>query len=426
MSIAGLILVAGLLLFMAFGMPIAFSLGISTIISILIDGRISLDLFPQRLFGGLDSFPLLAVIFFLAAGELMMQGGITRRLINFAKIFFNRIYGSLSFITFAACALFGAISGSAMATTAAIGGVMYPEMTKDGAYEKQYAATCQAVGGTLGTMIPPSLPLILYGTICNTSIGDLFIAVVIPGLIMMVIYMATSYYFIKRRGYGKEKSTETINPKKAFLDGIWALLSPLIILGGIYGGFFTPTEAAAVACAYAIIIGLFVYKELNLNNIYRALLSASITSASIMLLCSCASFFGYAMTILRIPQIVTEVIISISSSQVMFLLLANLILLICGMFIDATTSILLVIPLLFPAAMLFGVNPIHFGVITCVNLSLGMITPPFGACMFVATGLDRDIKLEAIYKNIIPFCIIALIGVFLVTYVQPLSLLLLR
>ena len=429
MNLASIVLIGGLLVLMLLSVPIIFSLGISSIASVFIDGRISLMLFPQRIFGGLDSFPLMAIIFFLISGEFMMQGGITRRLINFVKIFFGWVRGSLSLVSFAASALFGAISGSAPATTAAIGGIMYPEMIKDGAYPKYFTASVQAVAGTLGTMIPPSIPLIIYGTVTNASIGNLFIATIIPGIVMMTIYMLTAQFIILKKGYAKidnkEKEKEKINVWKVLKEAIWALLAPIIILGGIYSGLFTPTESAAISCGYALIIGLFVYKELDMKKIYKCILSSCITSASIMLLSSTASYFGFAMTTQGIPQKITEFLLTSINSEVVFLLVANLILIICGMFVDATTSILLVVPLLFPAALQFGVDPVHFGIITGINLSVGIMSPPFGICLFVANGLDRSLKLQGIYKEVIPFFIFAIVGILIITFVEPLSFILL-
>lgn len=423
MSIASIFLLCGLIFLMLAGLPIAFSLGIPAILTILISKKVPFLIIPQKFFSATDSFPLLAIIFFLIAGELMLQGGISKRLVNFATSILYWMRGSLSYIAFLSCAFFGAISGSSMATTAAIGGVMYPEMIKDGAYDKHFAGTVQAVGGTLGTMIPPSLPLIIYGTICNTSIRDLFLAVVIPGIIMMVIFMLTSALVINKRGYAREKeSTKKINIREAFLDAFWALLAPVIILGGIYGGIFTPTESAAIACGYALIVGMFVYKELTFKNIYNALLSASITSASIMLLYACAYFFGFMLTIEGVIRLVTEYLIVFASSKFFFLLLANLILLITGMFIDATTAQVLIMPLLFPIANYFGINPVHFGIIVCINLSIGMATPPFGACLFVAAGLDRSLKIELIYRNVIIFAVTGILGILLITFIEPLAL----
>jgi C4-dicarboxylate transporter DctM subunit len=300
---------------------------------------------------------------------------------------------------------------------------MYWEMIKDNKYDKIYSATLQAVGGTLGTMIPPSIALILYANITNTSIADLFVAVVVPGLLMALMYIVAAYFFLLRRGYDlhREKSSEKVNPIAAFFDGIWALLMPLIVLGGIYAGVFTPTESAIVACAYAIIVGFFIYKELNLKNLYNALTKSAVVSATIMLLVATASFFGWVMAIMNIPSRVTAFLAVFMSSKLMFLFVTNILFLICGMFMETSVIILLVIPLLYRPAADVGINLIHFGVIACINLSMGMVTPPFGASLFVAANMTSN-KIEPMYKEVILYCLTGIAGILLVTYVEPLSL----
>lgn len=424
MDIAAIVLVVSLIVFMAIGIPITFSLGMSSVLAIMLSKPLQISLVATKVFAGADSFPILAVIYFMIAGDLMLQGGLTKRLVALFRKVLGWLPGSMVVISFVTCAFFGAISGSALATTAAIGNVMYPEMTKDDEYPVPFAASVQAVGGTLGTMIPPSLPLILYGCISGTSVSNLFIATIIPGLLMMSIYTGTGLFMANKRGYGRNDKVSTQDDKsfwKVFWEAVPALLSPIIILGGIYGGVFTATEAAIVACLYSLIIGIFVYKELDIKTAYRAILSAARSSASVMFLCCCATLFGYCMTVLGLPQMVTNAMTEMIHSPVIFLLGANIIYLLCGMFVDATTAILLVCPLLYPAAQAFGIDLVHFGVITGINLSMGIVTPPFGACMFVATGLDKRIKLEDLYKGVIPYCVMGLIGILLVTYIEPIS-----
>lgn len=428
MQPVAIILVVMLVALMVLGVPITFSMGIASLVAIILSTpKMNLMMIPAKIFAGGDSFPLLAIIYFMIAGELMLQGGLTKRIINLAKVLLGWMRGSMIVISFACCAFFGAISGSSLATTAAIGSIMYPEMVHDDQYDPQFAATVQAVGGTLGTMIPPSIPLILYGCIASASVGNLFIGVIVPGLIMMLIYMVTGMIIIRRKGWGIQRPMKHLSLGRAFLDAIPAILSPVIILGGIYGGIFTPTEAAVVACLYSLIIGVFIYKELTWKNTYQAFLNSAKGAANVMFLCCGATLFGYCMTLLGLPQFVAASLTSVLTQRWEFLLVANLIFLVCGMFIDATTTIMLIIPLLFPVASAFGIDLVHFGIITCINLSLGMITPPFGACMFVATNLDRRrVTIEGIYRNIIPFCITALIGVFLVTYVEDIAMFLIR
>ncbi|GHV36017.1 hypothetical protein FACS1894187_09900 [Synergistales bacterium] len=419
-------LFGGAVIFVIIGLPIAFSLGWAGVAALATQGRIPLLVFPQRLWAAIDSMPLLAILYFVVAGELMLQGGISKRLINFVKIFFSWLRGSLAVVSILSCALFGALSGSALATTAAIGSIMYWEMVKDNRYGSVYSATLQAVGGTLGTMIPPSIPLILYANITNASIGDLFIGVVIPGLIMAFMYIIATYYLIIKRGYdlqAEEKTVEKekINPFHAFYEGIWALLMPVIVLGGIYGGIFTPTESAIVACAYAMIVGFFIYKELNFKTLYGALTKSAVVSATIMLLVATASFFGWVMAIMNIPSKVTAFLSLIMGSKYVYLLVVNILFLICGMFMETSVIILLIIPLLYRPAADLGINLIHFGVIACINLSMGMITPPFGTSLFVAANMTSN-KVEPMYKEVMLYCVTGFIGIMLVTYIEPLSL----
>lgn len=424
MSVAAIVLVVSLIVFMAIGIPITFSLGMSSLLAIALSKPLSITLIVTKIFAGADSFPILAVIYFMIAGELMLQGGLTKRLVALFRKLLGWIPGSMVVISFITCAFFGAISGSALATTAAIGNVMYPEMTKDDDYPVPFAASIQAVGGTLGTMIPPSLPLILFGCLSGTSVSSLFIATIIPGLLMTVIYMVTGLIIAHRNGYGRSDQKGTAENRSfltVFKEAIWALLSPLLILGGIYGGIFTATEAAIVACIYSLFVGVFIYRELDLKSAYKAILDAAKSSASVMFLCCCATLFGYCMTVLGLPQLVTQAMTSVIHSPVIFLLGANIIYILCGMFVDATTAILLVCPLLYPAASAFGIDLVQFGVITGINLSMGIVTPPFGGCMFVATGLDRRIKLEDLYKGVLPFCLTGVLGILAVTYIQPLS-----
>lgn len=424
MSVAAIALVVSLIVFMAIGIPITFSLGMSSLLAIALSKPLSITLIVTKIFAGADSFPILAVIYFMIAGELMLQGGLTKRLVALFRKLLGWIPGSMVVISFITCAFFGAISGSALATTAAIGNVMYPEMTKDDDYPVPFAASIQAVGGTLGTMIPPSLPLILFGCLSGTSVSSLFIATIIPGLLMTAIYMATGLVIAHKNGYGRSDqngAAENCSFWTIFKEAIWALLSPLLILGGIYGGIFTATEAAIVACIYSLFVGVFVYHELDLKSAYTAILNAAKSSASVMFLCCCATLFGYCMTVLGLPQLVTAAMTSVIKSPVVFLLGANIIYILCGMFVDATTAILLVCPLLYPAASAFGIDLVQFGVITGINLSMGIVTPPFGGCMFVATGLDKRIKLEDLYRGVIPFCLTGVLGILAVTYIEPLS-----
>lgn len=415
----GAILFVALCVLMLLGVPIAVSLCMSTVLVMVMVLDVNLMSFPQKLFAGADSFPLMAVIFFMVAGELMLQGGISKRLVNVAKIFLSKLRGSLALISFVTCGFFGALSGSALATTAAIGGVMYPEMKEDGTYDDSFSLTVQAVGGTLGPMIPPSIPLILYGMVASTSVGALFASTVVPGIIVCLAYCLTGYVILKKRNMGYRqypKPARKPGEKNIFLDAIWAMLTPVIILGGIYSGVFSPTESAAVACLYAFIVGRFVYKELTLKKLFNALFNTMKSSVVVMFLCTCATFFGWALTLQGTTNLIINFLIeTITNKYVMFLII-DLIVLVAGMFVDGGTIILLLVPLLYPAAAALGINLVHLGVVFCIGIAVGNVTPPFGACLFVANGLDKNVKLEAIFREVIPFCVVATLTILLLTF----------
>lgn len=415
----GAILFVALCVLMLLGVPIAVSLCMSTVLVMVMVLDVNLMSFPQKLFAGADSFPLMAVIFFMVAGELMLQGGISKRLVNVAKIFLSKLRGSLALISFVTCGFFGALSGSALATTAAIGGVMYPEMKEDGTYDDSFSLTVQAVGGTLGPMIPPSIPLILYGMVASTSVGALFASTVVPGIIVCLAYCLTGYVILKKRNMGYRqypKPARKPGEKNIFLDAIWAMLTPVIILGGIYSGVFSRTESAAVACLYAFIVGRFVYKELTLKKLFNALFNAMKSSVVVMFLCTCATFFGWALTLQGTTNLIINFLIeTITNKYVMFLII-DLIVLVAGMFVDGGTIILLLVPLLYPAAAALGINLVHLGVVFCIGIAVGNVTPPFGACLFVANGLDKNVKLEAIFREVIPFCVVATLTILLLTF----------
>lgn len=420
MTTIGIVLCMSAVVLILIGLPIAYALSAAGVLALAVDGGTPLMVFPQRFFTAINSFPLMAIIFFVIAGELMMQGGISKRLVNFCAVFFGWMRGSLSLITIVTSAFFGAISGSALATAAAIGGIMYPEMIKDNEYEPEFASAVIGVSGTLGLMIPPSIPLILYGTLTGASVGGLFLAIVIPGILITVLYMVTSYSVIIKKGMAKGTKREKVNLLKAFWEGLPALITPVIILGGIYSGIFTPTESAIAASVYAILIGVFVYKELTFQTAYAALVNSAVTSAIIMFLIGAASFFGWVMTVQNIPQIVSAWLVSVSGSRLTFLIMVNVFYLIAGMLMETSTIILLAVPLVYPVAMQFGIDPIHFGVITCTNLAMGMFTPPFGANIFLSAGMGH-LKVDAVFKAALPFIFVAIIGCLIITFVPVLS-----
>lgn len=419
MSIAAAVLISLVVVFMVIGVPIALSLGAAGVAPLILNGKPPLLILPQRLIAAVDSFPMMAVIFFVLAGELMLQGGISKRLVNLATCMFGNIKGSLAVISIITCAFFGALSGSSLATTAAIGGIMYPEMVKDG-YEKSFSATLQSAGGILGVLIPPSIPLVVFGVVTGASVGDLFLAVIPAGIILTVLFIIASYFVIGREKMAITNSRPETTFGKALFQAVWALFMPIIILGGIYTGVFTPTESAIVACLYALLVGIFVYRTLRPAVLYEVLKSTAVTSAAVMFLVACAAFFGWVMTHLNIPQSVTAFLVSAIHTRTAFLFMVIIILLAAGMLLDTAVCILLVMPLIFPVSQRFDIHPTHLGILTVVNLGLGNITPPFGATLFVSSSMTK-VPIDSIYKRVWPFIAVGLIDIFLVTYWEGLS-----
>ncbi len=418
-GLIALVLFGTLLVLFLLKVPIGFALIISCIPAMMISG-IPFDYIPKRLFTACDSFAFMAVPFFILAGTLMSQGGISERLIAFANALIGRFSGGLGLVSIAACMFFAAISGSSAATTAAIGGIMIPEMVKR-KYDIDFAASINAAGGTIGVIIPPSIPFVTYGILTGTSVSTLFIAGFGPGLLMGLALMLVVYFISKKHGYKEEKKADIKEILTTFKDAVLAILMPVIVLGGIYSGLFTPTEAAVVAVVYGFVIGAFVYRNISLKSLFQILKDSAVSTAQILLLICSAALFGYVLTYNRIPDMIAEAILSISDEKYIIMLLITILLLLIGTFMDTIAALLIVVPIMFPVITQIGVNPVHFGMIICVTLALGMITPPFGVCLFVASGV-ANISLEAVTRKIIPFIIALLVVVFMVVYIEPISL----
>ena len=417
---AGLVLIISLCILMFSGIPVAVSLCAAGLITMrLCMPEVNMISFAQKLFGGLNSFPMLAIIFFMVSGELMLQGGLSKRIVNVAKVFLSKIRGALALISFVACALFGAMCGSGIATTSAIGSLMYPEMKADGTYDNSFSLACQAVGGTLGQMIPPSTPLIIYALASNASVPALFAGVLVPGITVCLAYCIVGYFVLKKRNMGTrryEKPERKPGEKSMVVDALWALMTPVILLGGIYSGIFSPTESAAVACLYAWFVGTFIYKELPPRAFYNAMVKSVIGTAAMMFLCTSANYFGWVLTYSGESNRIVNMIITTVSSKYVFLFIVDLLILFAGMFVDAATIILLLVPLLAPAASQLGVDLIHFGVVFAVGVSVGNISPPFGTCLFVANGMQKDMPISKIYREVMPFVIVAALLTILYSY----------
>jgi len=413
-----LFLAMGILIFI--NVPIAISIGLGTMVAIAFQGKIPMFIVAQRMFTGMDSFPLLAIPLFMIAGTLMERGGISRRLIAFASSLVGNVWGGLGIISILACMFFAAISGSAPATVVAIGSIMIPAMIREG-YDKAFAVALMAAGGTIGVIIPPSIPFVTYGITMNVSIGKLFAAGIGPGLLMGGALIIVCYFYSKKRGY-RSSNTEQRHPFKAFLDAILGLMMPIIILGGIYGGVFTPTEAAAVACVYSLIVGACVYRELNFKQIYVCMYSAAVPAAMVMLIIGCAQSMGWMLTTEQVPVKIAQFVADFTSSQFMLLMLINVVLLIVGCLMELNASIIILGPIFMPLIMKFGVDPVHFGVIMVVNMTIGLLTPPLGVNLFVANGLRKDVSFKEIVLKVIPMLIALIIVLLILTYVPQTSL----
>ena len=404
------------------GVPIAISLGVSALVAIYFGSTLPLGIIAQKAFTSLDSFPLLAIPFFMLAGVLMSKGGVSKRLLDMAAAMVGWIVGGLSLVTIVASMFFAAISGSGPATVAAIGGFMIPEM-KNKKYDGGFAAAVSASAGSIGVIIPPSIPFVLYGVIGSVSVGSMFLAGILPGIIIGLGLMITAYFIAKKRGYKSETNT-TFSFKdvlKATYDAKWALLIPVIILGGIYGGFFSPTEAAVVAVVYSLIVGLYVYKELTWKTVFECFREAVVINATTMIIIGLSVSFAYFMTLERVPDDISLFLTELSTNPIVILIAINIILLIVGMFIDTISALVILTPILLPIVVAVGIDPIHFGVILVSNLAIGFITPPLGVNLFVASSVG-NVKFEKIVMAIIPFLFSMIICLIVITFVPSLSL----
>ncbi|MGH2317191.1 TRAP transporter large permease [Planococcus sp. SE5232] len=406
------------------GVPIAIALGVSALTAIYFGTTLPLSIITQKAFTSLDSFPLLAIPFFMLAGILMGKGGVSKRLLAFASALVGWMTGGLSMVTIVACMFFAAISGSGPATVAAIGGFMIPAMIARN-YDGGFASAVSASAGSIGVIIPPSIPFVLYGVIGGVSVGSMFLAGIIPGLIIGSGLLLTAYIISKIRGYKPEPGEATSivfkDVLKTFWDAKWALLIPVIILGGIYGGIFSPTEAAVVAVVYAIIIGKFVYKELSWKGLYESFREAIVINATTMIIIGLSVSFAYFMTIEQIPGEISDYLTALSTNPLVILLAINLLLLVVGMFIDTISALVVLTPILLPIVVTVGVDPVHFGVILVANLAIGFVTPPLGVNLFVASSVG-GVRFERIAYAVLPFLLSMIVCLLIITFIPALSL----
>lgn len=409
-------------LFAAFfvGMPICFALGIVSLGSLIISDM-PLVVVVQRMFTGGDSIALIAIPLFMVSGELMFRGGMSKRLVDFAETLLGHFPSGLAMVSILACMFFAAITGSAIAATAAIGGIMIPLMKERG-YDYTFSAPLLACGGSIGPIIPPSIPLLVYGVLASVSVADLFIGGVVPGILMGIGLMIYSYIVGKKRGYrGSEKRATLKEILRSGADALLALFMPIIILGGIMTGYFSPTEAAAVATFYALIVGLFVYHELDLKSIWEAFVNAAKSTGQILIIVALASLFSWVITVAQVPQTVSAFLQANIHSKIAMLLVINVILLIAGTFIDTTSAIVIFAPLFIPICQTLGVDLVHFGMIMAVNLTIGMCTPPLGVCLFVSSSIAK-ISLKDQMRDLIPMLGVLIVVLLMVTYIPGLTL----
>ncbi len=407
--------IAGLFGVFLLGVPISFSLGATTLAG-LIGMGLPLEVIVQRMFKGIDNFSFIAIPLFILAGNLMAVGGISRRITNFSESLVGHWPGGLGMVAIVASMIFAAVTGSAIAATAAIGALLISEMIAKG-YSKSYAASLVATAGSIGPIIPPSIPLVVYGVIVSTSIAKLFMGGVKPGILMGVFLKIANLFISKRRGYvGKDQRTSGPELVQGLKDASLALLMPLIIIGGIVAGVFTPTESAAIAVAYALLLGGVVYRELSWKKIVQAFVEAAITNGVILTVLMTASLFIWFMTVKMIPQAITESLPQVIDTKWGALIIMNIILLIAGTFIDTTSALTIFVPLFLPLVKTFGIDLIHFGVMVAVNLTIGMCTPPLGVCLFVSCEIAGT-TLREMFKDLVIMLIPLLILLLLITYV---------
>lgn len=405
------------LLFILFliGIPICFSLGLVSVFG-MVQGATPMIVVIQRLFTGADSTALIAIPLFILAGGLMVQGGISNRIVSFADALIGHFPSGLALVSILACMFFAAITGSAIAATAAIGGIMIPIMREKN-YEDTFSAPLIACGGSIGPIIPPSIPLLLYGTMANVSVGKLFIGGFIPGIIMGAGLMLYSYMVGKKRRYvGREKRASREEILKTGKDALLALIMPIIIIGGILSGIFTATESGAIACAYAIIIGGFVYKELKWKNMFSLLVDCAKSTGQVLVVVACASLFTWVITVAQVPQTVSALLSESIHSSVLLLLIINIILLIAGKFIDTTSALVIFTPLFLPLVQAMGIDLIHFGLVMAVNLTIGMCTPPLGVCLFVSGSIAK-VSLKDQMRDLVPMLGVLLVVLMIITYI---------
>lgn len=409
------------LLFLSLKMALPLALGLAVVLFVTFDGSLPINVVWQTFFAAFDSFPLLAIPFFMLAGDLMSYGGISKRLVRLALAWLGTVTGALGIVTVACCMFFAAVSGSAPATAATIGALLVPAMVHDG-YDKSFAASLTACGGALGPIIPPSILFIIFGVAAEQSVSALFLAGIGPGILVAIILCIYVHFVAKKKKFGCKRNPAPLSEKlTAIKEASWSLALPVIILGSIYSGFATPTEAAVVASLYALIVGLFIHGDLRVRDLPQIFITTAYTTGYCLLSLAGAAAFAKLLTINMIPTELTQWIMSMTDSPILILLLINVVLLIAGCFIEPIPAIIIFAPLMLPLAKSIGVDPIHFGCIMVLNLTLGMCTPPVGVNLFVTSGM-ANLPVHHMFKWLIPCLACMIVALLIVTYVPALSL----
>nr|WP_272901160.1 TRAP transporter large permease [Alcaligenes faecalis] len=409
-----------MLLFFVLTVPVAIAVGLANMAGVAWEGRMTFLVIAQQLYAALDKYPLVAVPFFILAGNLMESGGMSNRMVEFAKSLVGGVQGGLACSCVLTCMIFAAVAGSSVATTFAVGAILIPAMVRHG-YPAPFAASLQASAAELGVIIPPSIPMILFAVSTDTSVGELFVAGIGPGLLIGGALMIYVWLYARRHGLGLQDGVGRLSVWTAFRQAWLALLMPVIILGGIYGGIFTPTEASAVAVVYALIVSMFVYRSVKWGDLSKVLHRSVVSTAVIMFIIANAGVFGFLLNRTGIPAAMGIWLGELFSSPMMFLLGVNAALFVVGMFVETSASIVVLAPLLLPVAVQFGIDPAHFGIIMVVNLALGMVTPPFGVNLFAACSV-AGISLEKLIRPLLPFVVVILACLMLISYVPEVSL----
>jgi C4-dicarboxylate transporter DctM subunit len=412
------VLIISFVFFLLIGVPIAFVLGLTPLMAMMTQGETPLILAAQRIFTGIDSPILMAVPFFILAGNIMSAGSMTGRLVAFCNILVGWLRGGLAYVNVVISMIFAGITGAAVADTSAVGSILIPAMKKEG-YDTDFAAAVTATSSTIGPIIPPSIPFIIYGVLAEVSIASLFLAGFVPGVLLGLFQMGVVGYYSRKRQYPKGRLPSLKEALKGVGDAVLVLMLPIIILGGILSGIFTPTESACIASFYALFISFFVYRDIRVRDLPRILINTGATSSLVMLVISMASIFSWILAAEEVPQLVTEIVLKATANKYLILLFLNAILLIVGTFMETGASLIILTPVLLPLMVQIGVDPLHFGVILVLNLVIGLTTPPVGVCLFIACSIGQT-SLERLSRAIVPFLLASIVVLLICTYWESL------